>query len=520
MRSSLCRYIFVNFVLHRKGIYRMEAQKRISSREYAQIKIATKLLWISVILGVICNYFGGSPKNVIVVLVTLGAAVAIIFTIVAWKKILISSMKYFAFIGLIVHAIAITVVHPSLNTVFLLFFNLIFISLFQKRILIVLIYVSNIILLITFYFMYGTKMFINYDNMQGILIILFYMCLGCIILCDLVHLINQLQKESEKQVEEIKNNNESIKNLLIKVTDSINFLKQFSELVKKSVSETAEASREINDSFTNAAAITEEQSISATSIYEYMEKNYEHTTSVYQVSGELEELSTKNIEIIKLGDVSVKSMAEKFKELNVIIDDTATLMQAFTGQTQNIENILQSIDNIAEQTNLLALNASIEAARAGELGKGFAVVAEEIRKLAENSANSVEQIGGILRPLLNSSTVIADKINHGQEAMKESLLRTDETVTTFATVYEFIEKVVSSIRDIHEKVSELENNTKLVTMQTKEISVSTDAMSQNITEVAIKSDGQNTNMQNIYEGFQSLDDKILELINLISQMEQ
>jgi len=465
----------------------MEAQKRISSREYAQIKIATKLLWISVVLGVICNYFGGSPKNVLIVLVTLGAAVAILFTIVAWKKIFISSMKYIAFVGLILHAIAITVVHPSLNTVFLLFFNLIFISLFQKRMLIVLIYVSNIILLITFYFIYGTKMFINYDNVQGILIILFYMCLGCIILCDLVHLINQLQKESEKQVVEIKNNNESMKNLLLKVTDSVNFLKQFSELVKTSVSETTAASREINDSFSNAAAITEEQSSSASSIYQYMEKNYE---------------------------------ADKFKELDLIIEDTATLMQAFTGQTQNIEDILQSIDNIAQQTNLLALNASIEAARAGELGKGFAVVAEEIRKLAESSASSVERIGGILRPLLNSSTIIADKINHGQEAMKESLIRTDETVTTFASVYDFNEKVVSSIRDIHKKVSELENNTKLVTKQTKEISESTDAMSQNITEVANKSDGQNTNMQNIYEGFESLDHKILEPINLISQMEQ
>ncbi len=224
--------------------------------------------------------------------------------------------------------------------------------------------------------------------------------------------------------------------------------------------------------------------------------------------------------MIKAGDVSVKLMADKFKELDLIIEDTATLMQAFTGQTQNIEDILQSIDNIAQQTNLLALNASIEAARAGELGKGFAVVAEEIRKLAESSASSVERIGGILRPLLNSSTIIADKINHGQEAMKESLIRTDETVTTFASVYDFNEKVVSSIRDIHKKVSELENNTKLVTKQTKEISESTDAMSQNITEVANKSDGQNTNMQNIYEGFESLDHKILEPINLISQMEQ
>lgn len=498
----------------------MEAQIELRSREYKQIKIATKLLWISVILGVICNYFGGSPMNVIVVLLTLGAAVAIILSIITWKKIFISFTKYFAFVGLIVHAIIITLVHPSLDSVFLLFFNLIFISLFQKRVLIVLIYLSNVIMLITFYFVYGTEMYVNYDNIQGILIILFYMLLGCIVLCDLVNLINNLQKESEKQMEKIQKNNQSIKTLLIKVSDSVNFLKRFSEKVKGSVGETAAASREINNSFTNAAAITEEQASSATSIYQYMEKNYEYTTSVFHVSGDLEELSAKNVEVIREGDISVKLMADKFKELDGIIEETAVLIQAFNNQTRNIEDILQSIDGIAQQTNLLALNASIEAARAGERGRGFAVVAEEIRMLAERSAGSVDRIGEILRPLLNSSTIISEKINHGQEAMKESLVRTDETVMTFATVHDFIEQVENSVIDIHEKISELEENAKLVKEQTKEISESTDAMSQNITEVAVKSDQQNTNIQSIYENFYHLDERIHELLELISQMEE
>lgn len=498
----------------------MEEQKELLSREYGQLKVATRVLWISVILGVICNYFGGSPTNVIIVLSTLGAAFALFFSIVLWRNFGIPIMKYLALAGLIIHAIVITMVHPSLNTVFLLFFNLIFISIFQKRILIVFCYISNIVMLIAFYFIYGNQMFVNYDNVQGILIILFYMGLGCVILCELVNLINRLQEESREQVVRIKKNNEAIKNLLTNVTDSVNFLRAFSEEVKLTIGDSVTASKEISEVLTNAVAITQEQASSASTIHQYMEENYDYTNSVYHVSGDLENLSTKNMEIIKEGDQSVKVLSEKFKELDLIIEDTASLMKEFNNQTRNIEEILSSIDSIAKQTNLLALNASIEAARAGEMGKGFAVVADEIRQLAESSASSVERIGGILRPLLGSSAVISEKINHGQEAMKISLVHTNETVATFGSIYYFTEKVVKGIKDIHVRVSGLEENARLVTDQTKGISMATEEMSQNITEVAAKSEEQNNNMQNINEGFYTLDDKIQELVNLISQMEE
>ncbi|TYP57413.1 methyl-accepting chemotaxis protein [Thermosediminibacter litoriperuensis] len=114
---------------------------------------------------------------------------------------------------------------------------------------------------------------------------------------------------------------------------------------------------------------------------------------------------------------TLREIAGAAKELAVGAEELAAQGQSLNGSVSNakshvqkIGDVLSFIKKVAVQTNLLGLNAAIEAARAGEQGRGFAVVAGEVRKLAEDSARAVEQIGEILKNIERSVGEIIEGI--------------------------------------------------------------------------------------------------------------
>ena len=143
------------------------------------------------------------------------------------------------------------------------------------------------------------------------------------------------------------------------------------------------------------------------------------------------------------GKQVVHNVIDSIRIIENRVQSSLTEVETLTTHSHKIEKVLTTIGTIAEQTNLLALNAAIEAARAGEAGRGFAVVADEVRKLAEQSARSANEIDEILSHVMSGVAAVQSSIN---EVVGETRKSTEFSGTAGSALEE-IEDITRTIAD-------------------------------------------------------------------------
>ena len=231
--------------------------------------------------------------------------------------------------------------------------------------------------------------------------------------------------------------------------------------VAKILAEVKDSTHQLNDSAGRLSQVSRQlssgshaQSDMAATTAAAMEEMAVSIASVAENAENVNGLAHQSMQLTEDGNVKLAELIGEITSVESSVEDIAQAVNEFVRSTETITQMTRQVRDIADQTNLLALNAAIEAARAGEQGRGFAVVADEVRKLAEKSAQSASQIDQVTASLGTQSGLVERSIQQGQQAL--------------ITSQDFLEQLAMALAEANQAVTNASEGVQSITHSVQE----------------------------------------------------
>jgi methyl-accepting chemotaxis protein len=318
--------------------------------------------------------------------------------------------------------------------------------------------------------------------------------------------IGALAKSFNVMLHNISNILRSVEGSSQTVMETSSNLTAMTEETTASISEVSRAIGEISQGATEQASSTQEAASEMEELASGLDVIAASTNEMNEVSANTKTLSNKGLGMVKL-------LMKKSTETKETTQAVAEIVEDMSRSTEAINKISDTISQITAQTNLLSLNASIEAARAGEAGRGFAVVADEIRKLADQSKASTEEIKRIVEDIQGKSITAVQAMEQAKSIVSDQDTAVEETNVIFNDIYISINSLITMVLGVKDQVLNINGQKEEVIGQIESIS----AVSQ---EAASSSEEVSASTEEITATMDEYTKYVMELQNLSEKLSE
>ncbi|WP_282937916.1 methyl-accepting chemotaxis protein [Paenibacillus sp. RC67] len=289
------------------------------------------------------------------------------------------------------------------------------------------------------------------------------------------------------------------------------------EQLKSSSGEMQQTSAEIAATVKEVATGADQQTLTMEETSRSMEEVGEGISRMAESASSIAESVEWTKQQAESGEAFVQNTVNQMQSIHSSVHHTDQVIDMLENKSRQIGSILLAIQEIASQTNLLALNAAIEAARAGEQGRGFAVVAGEVRKLAEQSGSSSNEIAKLLHEIQSSIRESGDSMGKVKDEVQMGIELVKGTEQNFNQILVSTSHIASQIQEMAATSEQISAGAQQITaavQQVAYIAKETASSSQNVSDSA---QGQLHTTEEVQTSAQSLSNMAGELQQLLSQ---